>query len=81
MLVIVGFDIAGAIFIESALSFLGFGIPPPTPTWGNMLTNALAYTFRNPWLVVFPGLMIAITTLCVFLVADGLRDALDPRLR
>ncbi len=81
VLVIMGSDIAGAIFIESALSFLGFGIAPPTATWGNMLTNALAYTFRNPWLVIFPGLMIAITTLCVLLVADGLRDALDPRLR
>jgi peptide/nickel transport system permease protein len=81
VLVIVGSDIAGAIFIESSLSFLGFGVAPPTATWGNMLSNALAYTFRNPWLVVFPGMMIAITTLCVLLLADGLRDAFDPRLR
>lgn len=80
VLVIVGFDIVGAILQESALSFLSFGVQPPTATWGNMLSNALSYT-RYPWLVFFPGLAISLTVLSVFLIADGLRDAMDPRLR
>lgn len=79
-LVIIGFDIVGAILTESALSFLGFGVAPPTATWGNMLSNSLQYT-RFPWLVFFPGLAISLTVLSVFLLADGLRDAMDPRLR
>jgi len=81
VLVIAGFDVIGAIFTESGLSFLGFGISPPTATWGNMLSNSLAYASRNPWLVVFPGLAISLTTLSLFLLADGLRDATDPKLR
>jgi len=81
VLVIAGFDVIGAIFTESGLSFLGFGISPPTATWGNMLTNSLSNASRNPWLVVFPGLAISITTLSLFLLADGLRDATDPKLR
>jgi peptide/nickel transport system permease protein len=80
VLVIVGFDVVGAILQESALSFLGFGVAPPTATWGNMLSNSLAYT-RYPWLVFFPGLAISLTVLSIFLIADGLRDAMDPRLR
>ena len=80
VLVIVGFDIVGAILTESALSFLGFGISPPTATWGNMLSNSLQFT-RYAWLVFFPGLAISLTVLSVFLLADGLRDAMDPRLR
>jgi peptide/nickel transport system permease protein len=79
--VIVGFDVASAILTESALSFLGFGVQPPTATWGNMLSNSLAYTTKDPWLVVWPGLLISLTVLSVFLLADGLRDAMDPRLR
>jgi peptide/nickel transport system permease protein len=81
VLVIVGFDVAAAILTESSLSFLGFGVQPPTATWGNMLSNSLAYTTKAPWLVVFPGLTISLTVLSVFLLADGLRDAMDPRLR
>ena len=81
VLVIVGFDVASAILTESALSFLGFGVQPPTATWGNMLSNSLAYTTKDPWLIVFPGLAISLTVLSVFLLADGLRDAMDPRLR
>ena len=81
VLVIVGFDVASAILTESALSFLGFGVQPPTATWGNMLSNSLAYTTKDPWLVVWPGLLISLTVLSVFLLADGLRDAMDPRLR
>jgi peptide/nickel transport system permease protein len=81
VLVIVGFDVAGAILTESGLSFLGFGVQPPTATWGNMLSNSLAYTTKAPWLILFPGLTISLTVLSVFLLADGLRDAMDPRLR
>lgn len=81
ILVIVGFDVAGAILTESGLSFLGFGVQPPTATWGNMLSNSLSYTTKAPWLVFFPGLAISLTVLSVFLLADGLRDAMDPRLQ
>jgi peptide/nickel transport system permease protein len=81
VLVMLGFDVAGAILTESGLSFLGFGVKPPTATWGNMLSNSLAYTTKDPWLVLFPGLLISLTVLSVFLLADGLRDAMDPRLR
>ncbi len=73
--------IGGFILIEAALSFLNFGIPPETPTWGNMLTNARTF-FRNKFdLVIFPGLMILTTVLCLYLVGDGLRDAFDPTSR
>ena len=74
-------DIGSIILLESALSYLGLGVIPPTPSWGNMLTNASSYFNRAPWLVVSPGAMIFLTVLCLYLVGDGLRDALDPRLR
>lgn len=80
VLVVAGFDVAGTILGEAALSFLGFGTQPPTASWGNMLSNSLEYVTRAPWLVAGPGLAISVTVLCVFLVGDGLRDALDPRL-
>ena len=70
--------VAGAILLESGLSFLGLGIQPPTPTWGNMLAGSKGYVQTAPWLVWFPGLMILITVLCVNFLGDGLRDALDP---
>lgn len=79
--VVAGLEVGGAILAESGLSFVGLGIRPPTPSWGNMLTNSLQYVFRDPWLVVFPGAFIFVTILSVYLLADGLRDALDPRLR
>jgi len=68
-----------AILIESVLSYLGFGIQPPTPSWGNMLFNAKTTMRLYPWLTYFPGLMIVITVLCFNFVGDGLRDALDPK--
>jgi peptide/nickel transport system permease protein len=80
VLTIAGFDVAGTILGEAGISFLGFGIQPPTPSWGNMLTNSLEYVSRAWWLVAAPGIAISLTVLCVFLIADGLRDALDPRL-
>jgi ABC-type dipeptide/oligopeptide/nickel transport system permease subunit len=71
-----------AIIIEASLGFLGVGIPPPTPTWGNMLADALNSGLVPPWwLVLFPGAAITLTVLAFNLLGDGIRDALDPRLR
>jgi peptide/nickel transport system permease protein len=70
--------VAGAILTESALSFLGFGVQPPTPTWGTLLNDSQSFIVLAPWLVWFPGLMILITVLAVNFLGDGLRDALDP---
>jgi len=71
-----------AIIIEASLGFLGVGIPPPTPTWGNMLSDALNSGLVPPWwLVLFPGLAITLTVLAFNLLGDGIRDLLDPRLR
>jgi ABC-type dipeptide/oligopeptide/nickel transport system permease subunit len=71
-----------AIVIEAALGFLGVGIPPPTPTWGNMLADSLNAGLIPPWwLVLFPGAAITLTVLAFNLLGDGIRDILDPRLR
>lgn len=67
-----------AIMEESGLSFLGFGIRPPTPSWGNLLSNAQEHLTQQPWLAIFPGLMIFFTIISVNYIGDGLRDALDP---
>jgi peptide/nickel transport system permease protein len=79
--VVAGFDMAGGILAESGLSYLGLGVQAPTASWGNMLNNSLENVSRAWWLVVSPGLAIFVTVLCIFLIADGLRDALDPRLK
>ena len=82
MLVVASLNLGTAIFAESALSFLGVGVPPPTPSWGNMLGGVLAEAFRPPWwMVLFPGLTITITILDCNLLGDALRDTLDPKLR
>lgn len=73
--------VAGAILVESALSFLGIGVQPPTPSWGNMLIVGKQTLGEAWWLSVFPGLAILITVLGYNLLGEGLRDALDPRLR
>jgi peptide/nickel transport system permease protein len=78
--VLTAIDVGSLILIESALSFLGLGISPPTPSWGNMLTRGAQDLSRGPWLVYAPGAAIFLTVLCLYLVGDGLRDALDPRL-
>jgi peptide/nickel transport system permease protein len=70
---------ANSILTESGLSYLGFGIQPPTSTWGNMLNAAQTYMTNYPWLAIFPGLVIFITVICINFVGDGLRDAFDPR--
>ena len=74
------FGVAGAILIESGLSFLGLGVPPPDPSWGNILTTGKNYIEVAWWLSLYPGLSILITVLSYNLVGEGLRDALDPRL-
>lgn len=79
--VLAAIDVGAIILTESALSFLGLGILPPTPSWGNMLSGATQYFVRAPWLVYPPGAMIFLTVLCLYLIGDGLRDALDPRLK
>jgi peptide/nickel transport system permease protein len=68
-----------AIMLESGLSFLGFGIQPPTPSWGNLLNNAQEHMTLHPWLAIFPGLMIFLTIISINYIGDALRDALDPR--
>lgn len=68
------------ILIEAVLSFLGLGVQPPTPSWGNMLTNATQYFYKSLWLVFIPGFFITVTVLAFSIVGDALRDALDPRL-
>lgn len=67
-----------AIIEESGLSFLGFGIQPPTPSWGNLLSNAQEHFTKYPWLAVFPGLMIFLSIISINYIGDGLRDAFDP---
>ncbi|MEX0787896.1 MAG: ABC transporter permease [Anaerolineales bacterium] len=73
--------LAGYVILESALSFLGFGIQDPTPTWGNMLAFTESYMFQHPWLPLVPGIPIFICALVFNFIGDGLRDALDPRLK
>jgi peptide/nickel transport system permease protein len=68
-----------AILLESALSFLGFGIQPPVPTWGNLLNSASSWLGQAPWLAIPPGLLILFTVLSVNFLGDGLRDAMEPR--
>jgi len=72
--------VAGAILTESALSFLGIGVQPPTPSWGNILTSGKDYLEFGWWLSLFPGLAILVTVLAYNLLGEGIRDALDPRL-
>jgi peptide/nickel transport system permease protein len=67
-----------AIIEESGLSFLGFGIQPPTPSWGNLLSNAQEHFTKYPWLAIFPGLMIFLSIISINYIGDGLRDAFDP---
>lgn len=69
------------LLTESALSFLGLGVPPPAPTWGNMLAAARPHMSAAPWLGIFPGLCIALTLLGINLFGDAIRDRLDPRMR
>jgi len=73
--------IAGAILTEAGLSFLGFGVPPPHATWGNILSDGKRFLFDAPWLTYIPGLSILAVVLSFNLFGEGLRDALNPKLR
>lgn len=81
VLVSASFGVASAILTESALSFLGFGVPPQTPSWGSILSQAQAYMDTAWWLTLAPGLAIFLTITAYNLVGEGLRDAIDPRLK
>jgi oligopeptide transport system permease protein len=81
IIVTVVFGIPSAIFLEAVLSFLGVGIQPPTPTWGQMVFDGYEAIYANPSSVVFPALSIGFTLLAFSFIGDGLRDALDPRMK
>ncbi len=74
-------DFGAIVVYEATLSFLGFGVTPPTPSWGNMLTDVQRFIIRDPLLAIYPGLCIFLTVLAINFIGDGLRDALDPRLK
>jgi peptide/nickel transport system permease protein len=71
---------ASAIITEALLSFLGAGIPPETPTWGNIMAEGRALFQVSPWIIFFPGICLALTVLAINVLGDGLRDTLDPRI-
>jgi peptide/nickel transport system permease protein len=73
--------IGAAVLAEASVSFLGFGIQPPTPTWGRMLSTDIAYMTTQPWLAVWPGLALTVTVFGCNVLGDGLRDVFDPKLR
>jgi peptide/nickel transport system permease protein len=80
-IIVATFGVAAAIIGEATLSYLGLGVQPPTPTWGNMLADGRAYVASAWWLATFPGLAIMLTVLSINMIGDWLRDFLDPRLR
>lgn len=81
VLVIATLGVGGVVVAEAALSFLGFGVQPPDPSWGNMLLDVQGKMFEDPWEVFYPGLMIFLCSLSFNFIGDALRDALDPRLK
>ncbi len=81
ILVNASLGLAGIVIAESALSFLGVGVQEPTPSWGNMLSTAQSYMFQHPWLPLVPGIPLCLVTISFNFIGDGLRDALDPRLK
>lgn len=72
--------VGNALMTEAGVSYLGLGVQPPTPSWGNMLYNAQSYLWEAPWIALYPGFFILVTVLCINFIGDGLRDALDPRM-
>jgi oligopeptide transport system permease protein len=81
VLVAFTFAIPGAIFTEAFLSFIGMGVVPPTPSWGSMCNDGIQVFLTHPHEFLFPALAIAVTVLAFNLLGDGLRDALDPKMR
>lgn len=81
LIVVATLEMAHAILLEATLSFLGLGVPPPTPSWGLMISEGKAYMFFQPWVIVIPGVALAVLVLAINLVGDGLRDVLTPEGR
>ena len=81
VLVSATFGVAGAILVESSLSFLGFGVTPPEPSWGEIISQSQKYVDFAWWLVLFPGLAIFATVTALNLVGEGFRNAIDPKLK
>ena len=81
ILVMISLRIASAMLTEASLGFLGLGVPPPQPSWGGMVAEGRSFLLTAPWIPLFPGLMISYAVLAFNILGDGLRDALDPRLR
>jgi len=81
LIVVTTISVANAILIEAALSFLGLGVPPPAPSWGNILSDGRNFISQAPWLTIFPGLAITLCVLGFNTLGDGLRDVLDPKLK
>jgi peptide/nickel transport system permease protein len=81
ILVNASLSLGAVIITEAALSFLGLGIQDPTPSWGNMLAQSQSYMFQHPWLPLVPGIPLVLVSLSFNFIGDGLRDALDPRLK
>jgi peptide/nickel transport system permease protein/oligopeptide transport system permease protein len=81
IIVLATMSVGGAILTEAALSFLGMGVQPPSPSWGLMLSESRSYMLTAPWLMLYPGLAILTTVLAFVLLGDGLRDALDVKLK
>jgi peptide/nickel transport system permease protein len=79
VIVTLAIDIGSLLLVEAGLSFLGLGVQPPTPTWGNMLSNSQNYFNRGPHLAIIPGIFISVTVLCMYVIGDGIRDAFDPQ--
>ena len=81
VIVLVSVEAARMIVVESFLSYLGLGVPPPAPSWGSMLSEAQLYVFTKGWMATLPGLAIVVTVLGVNLAGDALRDFLDPQMK
>lgn len=81
LIIVTTIGVANAILIEAALSFLGLGVPPPAPSWGNILADGRNFLTQAPWLTIFPGVAISLTVLGFNTLGDGLRDVLDPKLK
>jgi peptide/nickel transport system permease protein len=80
-IVLVSINLGSVIIVESTLSFLGAGIPPPKPSWGRMVAEGQQYLASAWWLTIFPGLAVTVTVICVFMLGDWARDYLDPMVR
>jgi len=81
IIVLFTISVGQIILSEATLSFLGFGVPPPNPSWGQMINNSTRYITQGPWMGIFPGLALSMVVFSINMLGDGLRDILDPRLR